>query len=353
MKKNNYLITGGLGFIGSHIAKKIIKRKDVNKCILVDNFSGFINPLRWTYSDFRKLRFTDFKNKKITTLIKKKCIFERGDCTDFKSMYSLLEKYRPKIIFHTAAIPVARIQNPNITEFRRGSVDSAINLLDCVDLLQKRNKLRLSRFLYISSSMVYGNFKRKQARETDATDPIDIYGTMKLAGETVVKGLSKYCDIPHTIIRPSAVYGPTDMNERVTQFLLVKAVNKDKILEVHGKDEKLDFTYIEDIAEGCVKAATKKQGLNNTFNITNGKGRTILSYAKILGKYFKNSKYKIVKRNRAMPKRGTLSISKAKKLLGYKPKYSLEKGTAKYIEFLRSLDMQLDGAANFPKDGFN
>ena len=60
-KKNNYLITGGLGFIGSNIAKLLIKRKNVQKCILVDNFGGYINPLRWTYQDFRKLRFTDIK----------------------------------------------------------------------------------------------------------------------------------------------------------------------------------------------------------------------------------------------------------------------------------------------------
>ena len=68
-----------------------------------------------------------------------------------------------------------------------------------------------------------------------------------------------------------------------------------------------------------------------------------------LCKYFKNAKYKVVKRNRAIPKRGTLSISKAKKLLGYKPKYNLERGTAKYIDFLKGLDLQLDGAAKFPK----
>ena len=269
-------------------------------------------------------------------------------------MYNIIEKYKPKIIFHTAAIPVARIQNPNISEFRKGSVDTAINLLDCTDLLQKKNKLKLSRFLYISSSMIYGDFKNKQAKESDIPNPKDIYGTMKLAGEVVVRGLSKYCNIPHTIIRPSAVYGPTDMNERVTQFLLVKAINKDKILEVHGKDEKLDFTYIDDIADGCVRAATKKQGINNTFNITNGKGRTILSFAKILGKYFKNTKYKVVQRNKAMPKRGTLSILKAKKLLGYNPKNNLEKGTGKYVEFMKNLEKSLfEGSAKFPKDGFN
>ena len=348
LKKNNYLITGGLGFIGSNIAKLLIKRKDVSKCILVDNFGGYINPLRWTYMDFRKLRFTNMIDKKTKLLIKKKCIFERGDCSDFTTMYNILEKHKPKIIFHTAAVPVAKIQNPNISEFRRGSVDSTINLLDCVDLLQKKNKLKLSRFLYISSSMVYGDFKKKQAKETHTLNPKEIYGTMKLAGEVVVKGLSAYCNIPYTIIRPSAVYGPTDMNERVTQFLLMKACIKDNLI-VHGKDEKLDFTYVEDIAAGCINAAIKKQGINNIFNITFGKGRTILSYVKILGKYFKDSKYKVIERDKTRPKRGTLSISKAKKLLGYKPQYNLEKGTAKYVEFLKLLDLNLKGAAKFPR----
>ncbi len=332
MSKNNYLITGGLGLIGSNISKQLVRKKNVGKCILVDNYVGYINPLRRHFRDFRKFRFSDLYNKNVSSSIKKKYIFERGDVSDFKTMLSLLEKYKPKVIFHTAAVPVAKIQNSNISEFRNGSLDTTINILDCVDFLQKKRGYKLNRFLYISSSMVYGNFKKKEVTEMDKTDPIEIYGTIKLAGETITKGVASHYSIPYTIIRPSAVYGPTDMNERVTQYFLNKSSESEPI-KIHGKDEKLDFTYVYDIANGIIKAGLSKKGANNTFNITYGKGRTLLSYVQELKKYYKNINYKIIKRDSFRPKRGTLSITKAKKLLSYKPKYDLEKGVKEYIKF--------------------
>ena len=65
MKKNNYVITGGLGFIGSTITKMLVNKKDTGKCIIVDNYTNYINPLRWTFADYRKLRFTNIKDKKL------------------------------------------------------------------------------------------------------------------------------------------------------------------------------------------------------------------------------------------------------------------------------------------------
>tara|TARA_B100001057_G_scaffold500475_1_gene615779 strand:- start:17306 stop:18328 length:1023 start_codon:yes stop_codon:yes gene_type:complete len=335
MPKNNCLITGGLGFIGSTLAKQLIKFKDISNCVLVDNFSGYINPLRQTFFDFRQERFNSFSKIKNNKLIIEKCKFERANCADFKSIYNIIEKYKPKYIFHTAAVPVARVQNPNISEFREGSIDTTINLLDCIDLLQKKKKLKLERFLYFSSSMIYGDFKKKKVSEEDETNPKDIYGTLKLAGEIIVKGLSKCNSIPYTIIRPSAVYGPTDMNERVTQYLIMRAIQGEKLV-VHGKNEKLDFTFIEDLAAGCIKAARSPKGKNETFNITFGKARKILDFAKIISKNFPKSKLEVVERDKTRPKRGTLSTTKARKLLGFKPKIKLEQGTQQYINFYKN-----------------
>ena len=184
--------------------------------------------------------------------------------------------------------------------------------------------------------MVYGDFKKSQAYENDELKPKEVYGSMKLAGEIVTKGLSEFYKIPYTIIRPSAVYGPTDMNNRVTQIFINKAFKGDKI-NVQGKNEKLDFTFVEDLADGVIKAGVNKKGINQIFNITTGRGETLFQFVKILKKHFSNLRYKISERDAFRPKRGTLSISKAKKLLNYKPKYSLEKGIEKYINFLKSL----------------
>ena len=158
---------------------------------------------------------------------------------------------------------------------------------------------------------------------------------MKLAGEVATKGLCNFYNIPYTIIRPSAVYGPTDMNQRVTQIFLEKAIEGETLI-INGKDEKLDFTFVEDLANGSILAALSKKALNQTFNITFGKAMTLYQYVKILTKYFPRLKYIFKERDHQRPKRGTLSISKAKKLLNYKPHFNLEKGMKKYVEFAKS-----------------
>ena len=312
------LVTGGLGFIGSNLVKILLKRKIISRCIILDSFTGFINPLKENFSDLRKYRFQEKKN----------IVIERGDAKDFRLIYKILNLYKPKLIFHTAAIPLSKIENLNANESKIGSVDTTTNILECINFFQNKKKYKINRFVYISSSMVYGDFKKNKVSETDKLSPKEIYGTMKLSGEIVTRGLCKFYNIPFTIIRPSAVYGPTDMNNRVSQIFIERA-QKGQTIKIQGKDEKLDFTFVEDLANGCILAATKKNGINETFNITYGKAETLYKFVMILSKHFKKLKYKIEKRDSFRPKRGTLSINKAKRLLNYKPIYNLEKGIKK------------------------
>ena len=152
--------------------------------------------------------------------------------------------------------------------------------MECINFFQIKKKIKISRFVYFSSSMVYGDFKKSSVSENDNLNPKEIYGTMKLAGEIVTTGLCGFYKIPYTIIRPSAVYGPTDMNNRVSQIFIQKALNGENI-KIQGKNEKLDFTYVEDLANGCISAATNKKGINQVFNITNGKAETLYKFVKI------------------------------------------------------------------------
>ena len=107
-------------------------------------------------------------------------------------------------------------------------------------------------------------------------------------------------------------------------------------IDINGNgEEKLDFTYIKDLANGSILAARKKKGVNEIFNITCGKGQTLFSYVSYLKSEFPKLKYVIKKKDKTKPSRGTLSIKKAKRLLGYKPRYSLKDGLKEYIKFLR------------------
>lgn len=318
------LITGGLGFIGTNLAVQLLKTKKINKCILLDNFSSYIDPSLTDYKDYRKNRLNMISSK----------VVERCDTKNFSALLNLIEKYKPEYIFHTAALPLAKINNLTLDEAKEGSIDSTMNILDAIHKSENNfKKYRCKRFVYFSSSMVYGDFKKSIVNEEDETNPKDAYGVMKLAGELITKGISKLYNIPYTIIRPSAVYGPMDMNKRVSQIFIEKALNGE-LIKIAGKNEKLDFTYIDDLSNGCVKAAFSKKGIGETFNITCGSGRKIIDFVKILEKMLPNVNYKIIPRDKTKPSRGTLSIKKAEKLIKYKPKFSLEKGIQSYLNFL-------------------
>lgn len=318
------LITGGLGFIGSNICEMLLKKRHTDKCVLLDNFGGYMNPINDSFVDFRKQRFSSLKN----------IIIERCDTSNYKALSYLINKYKPNYIYHTAALPLAKVSNLNNEEAKISSVDSTTNIIDAINFTQNLNKnFKFKRFIYFSSSMVYGDFKKSIVNENSEKNPKDAYGIMKLAGEVITEGLCKLHAIPYTIIRPSAVYGPKDMNRRVSQIFIENAF-KNKEIYIQGKDEKLDFTFIKDLAHGSILAAKKKEGINQIFNITCGKGQTLLSYVKYLKRKFPNLKYTIKERDKTKPSRGTLSINKAKKLLGYRAKYSLKEGIDEYFKFL-------------------
>ena len=322
-KKYNVLITGGLGLIGSHIAKKFSKFTNVKNIICLDNYGRYTNPYKKKITDYRDLR---------QSLIGKKLIIERGDIKYDSIIFKVILKYKPKYIFHLASLPLAKIDNLNSEEALEGTVVSTAKIIEAINIINRIDNYKPTRFVYASSSMVYGDFLDKKVSETHQTKPKEIYGSAKLAGEVITRGLCKFYSINYSIIRPSAVYGPTDMNNRVSQIFLDNAMRNIN-LNIMGKDEKLDFTYIEDIVEGFYKAATKQKGINQTFNITFGNSRKLIDYAIEVKKYFPKIEYKIYKRDSFRPIRGTLSISKAKKLLGYKPKYNLEKGIKEYKRF--------------------
>ncbi len=323
--KKVFLITGGAGFIGSHTCRYIIKNISNAEVIVLDNFARYQDPFNQENQNFYDLRFKD---------IKERIFFERGDAQNFSVVYDCLKKYKPNFIIHLAAVPVAKTNNLNSFEMKAGSIDTTSCLIEMCAKLINEKSIDLKKFVYISSSMVYGDFKKKIADEDHPQNPKEIYGTMKLSGEIVTRGLCNFYSIPFSIIRPSAVYGPTDMNRRVSQIFVDKALKKQKII-INGKDESLDFTYVEDLAQGIVLATTDKKSLNDTYNITFGKSRKLIDFVKILEKILGKIDYEIKDRDSFRPKRGTLGITKAKKMINYSPKYSLETGIPKYLKFFK------------------
>ena len=142
--------------------------------------------------------------------------------------------------------------------------------------------------------------------------------------------------MPYTIIRPSALYGERCISRRVGQIFIENVLNKKEIIIQGDGKEKLDFTYIDDLVNGIICAIKSKKAINQTFNLTYGQGQSINKLIYFLKKKnFSGIKVKYIKRDKLMPKRGTLSTIKAKKLINYKPKWPLKKGYQKYIEWYK------------------
>jgi len=324
-----YFITGGEGFIGYHLSRELVEDPE-NRIVIYDALKHYI-PLD-------KSNWTAYLSYRTKTLNGQQVIRIRGDMTDRGLLKETLEKYKPQIIFHLAALPIAYVCNDYPEEAKLNILDSTLVLLDVL----REVSFQLERLIYTSSSMVYGDFQRDgngqiiPAREDQECQPIDLYGAMKLSGEHVLKAYARRFSIPYTIIRPSAVYGPTDCNQRVTEIFLNNAL-KAKTLELdQGGNHQLDFTYVKDLVKGFLLAASSQKAMNQTFNITRGEGKKIRELAEIVAQLIPGTQIREAQREVYRPNRGSLDISKAKELLGYEPQYSLEEGMKEYLHFVQN-----------------
>jgi nucleoside-diphosphate-sugar epimerase len=142
--------------------------------------------------------------------------------------------------------------------------------------------------------------------------------------------------LQYTIVRPSALYGERCVSRRVGQVFIENAMRGQKLRIDGDGTDRLDFTYIRDLVNGVCLCIEKPAARNQTFNLTHGQGRSISELLGIVRAHFPNVEVESVKRDALMPERGTLSVAKARKVLGYEPKFPIDVGVSKYIEWYKS-----------------
>jgi nucleoside-diphosphate-sugar epimerase len=201
-----------------------------------------------------------------------------------------------------------------------------------INVCESAKKHRISRVVYISSSMVYGDFD-DQVEEDYNCQPIGQYGILKLTGEDIVKDYHRRGAFDYAIIRPSAVYGPLDVEDRVVAKFMLTAM-RGGILRVNGAGETLDFTYVDDAADGIVSAATLAHASNNTYNITKSHSVSLLQAAEMIVKIVGKGTIECRDKDADFPSRGALNITKAKIVLGYNPQVDVEEGFQNYYKWL-------------------
>jgi UDP-glucose 4-epimerase len=315
---NKILITGGLGFIGYHIAKELLGHNI--EVILYDANLNYSTPLESPYAAYLSYRLNDLKNKT--------CIIQ-GDIRNRGCFSRAIKETTPDLVIHLASIPTHKASDQFAEEAIQINLNGTVNILEC---LKRADSVK--RFVFASSSFIYGDFDYEPADENHPAHPIDIYGGTKLLGEILTTTFSKKFGMEYTIIRPEAVYGPTDANHRVTQILINAALAGKPLTLYDGGQEKIDFTYVKDTAHGFVLAALSDNAKNETFNITRGEGKTVKELAEAINKKIPGTTIQIKPSNERRPKRGTLNNAKAKMVLGYEPQYNIEKGINEYIDFI-------------------
>ena len=167
-------------------------------------------------------------------------------------------------------------------------------------------------------------------------NPKGLYGIMKYMGEKLVEDYTRRGSFDHVIIRPSAVYGEWDVEDRVVSKFMLGAM-QGETLKIKGANEVLDFTYVEDTAQGIVLAATKQEANNKIFNITRADTKlyTLLDAANIAIAIAGKGSIVIQDKDADFPSRGRLSIDRAVTELGYAPTVSVEEGFKRYHEWFK------------------
>ena len=332
MKNKKILLVGGCGFIGHNLALHL--KKLGAEPIIVDSLA-VNNLLSFSDNEIKNKKLcTSILNNRIELLNSNKIKLIIQDARDYHAVSKIYDKINPDVIVHLAAVSHANKSNKDPHSTFDHSLRTLENTLDYARI----NKTHL---IYVSSSMVYGDFNSKEVSEETTCKPIGIYGTLKLSGELLVKSYNQVFDLPYTIIRPSALYGERCVSRRVGQIFIENAIQNIDIT-INGSGEgALDFTYIEDLVEGITLCCSNKKAINQTFNLTYGQSKKINELVDVLTQEFPNVKILYKEREKFMPERGTLDVTKAKEKLGYSPKNSLEIGYVKYINWYKNFWKQL------------
>lgn len=311
------LITGGLGFIGHNVVALL--EKQGHEVVVTDT--------RTTYGIIPQKELDQLIAERLTKI--KTTRIHRVDIVDKSGIEWLMNLYQFDIVVHLASFPRQKVVNANPM---LGSQSMSEGLLNLLETSVKNN---VKKFVYVSSSMVYGDFDSSCIAENHKTDPIGQYGILKLAGEWLVKDYQRRANLSYTIIRPSAVYGPLDVEDRVVSKFLLTAMRGETI-QVNGVNEALDFTYVDDVANGIAQASVSSATDNMIYNVTRGQSHTLLEAAELAVKIAKGGTIQINEPDGNFPSRGQLNIDKASQDFGFAPTVNIEQGFKEYHAWLEN-----------------
>jgi UDP-glucuronate 4-epimerase len=262
-----YLITGSSGFIGFHLAKKLLKNKN--------NIVFGLDSLNKYYSITLKKKRTNILKKK------KNFIFSKINLCNYCLAKKKILEIKPDFIIHLAGQPGVIHSFKDPQSYKSNNIVATQNLLKIISFI------KIKKFIFSSSSSVYGDQKIFPIKENFKLNPINYYAITKLKCEHLIKTKLKKLKTPYIIYRLFTVYGPMGRPDMFI-YSAIKKIKKSKLINLYNNGQSLrDFTYIDDVINVLFKSITKNANNNSIVNICASKPIKIIKITKIIGNILK------------------------------------------------------------------
>jgi UDP-glucuronate 4-epimerase len=312
------VVTGCAGFIGFHLTKNLLEKN--KKVIGIDIIDKYYDPKK--KKDRLKI-LNKYKNFK----------FFKIDLNKYDLIYSKLKNYKVELIIHLAAQPGVRIsiKKPHNTLKQ--------NLVPFINILEIARLKKVKKFLFASSSSIYGDTKIYPFVEKDNQNvPVSVYGATKLSNEIIASSYSKNFNMKTIALRFFTVYGPYGRPD-MAYYSFLDDLKKNKKIRVFNKGHMMrDFTYVDDVIKGIISLINFKMKKNHdVINIGKGKPDQLMELIKLIEVNYKK-KFKI-EYTKNIPngdiKKTFSNVSKAKKLIKWKPKVNLDEGIKRFVNWYK------------------
>lgn len=311
------IVTGGAGFIGSTLVRKLLN--DNYQVLIIDDFNDFYDP------SLKKKNIREYSTNK-------NFILKKGDITSSSFISRTFSTFKPTHIVHLAARAGVRpsLEQPELY--------TQVNINGTINILEACKKLPIKNFIFASSSSVYGNNNKVPFSEKDSVEsPISPYALTKRTGELICEMYAHLYNIPITALRFFTVYGPRQRPDLAIRKFMTKIING-KPIEMYGNGStSRDYTYIDDIIDGIMKALNKPSKFE-IINLGNSHPISLKQLIQTIEKVTnKKAVIKLCPIQKGDVERTYADISKANEYLKWQPKTSTDEGLQQMYCWLKTV----------------
>ena len=317
----NILVTGCAGFIGYHFVKKLLKTKKNIKIIGIDNINNYYDV------SLKKYRLKKIKNRNF--------IFIKTDISNQKAIENIFKDNKIHIVVHLAAQAGVRtsINKPEI--YNKSNVKGFFNILDC------SRKNNISKFIFASTSSIYGNSEKFPTNELSNTNnPESFYAATKKINEIMAYSYSKIYKMNVISLRFFTVYGPLGRPDMAIYSFAKNILNNTPIKVFNYGNHIRDFTYIDDVVNAIHKLIKIKQKENFLIlNVASGKKTKLMDLVKKIEKLLrKKANINFLNKQVGDVAKTHGEIKKIKSIIEYKNLTNIDKGLSKYIKWIKEYE---------------